>query len=247
MQQTCILTPLEDPSDDEEKKKEHKHYKQKWHEIHSFLELSQEGEDMTFDEFLSKFNISNEQYLQCVRTSITRDTIFVKRNLNEIRINNYNKHCLLAWRANMDIQFILDVYACAMYIVSYITKSQRGMSKLLHNAVSEARDGNVGIREQVRDIGSKFINHVEISAQEAVYIVLQLPMKKASREVVFINTSPPDERVQLVKSLPDIAELEDDSEDIECSNMIKRYSERPKSLELITLADYAAWYDVRAH
>ena len=30
----------------------------------------------------------------------------------------------------MDIQFVLDVYACAMYIVSYISKAQKGISQL---------------------------------------------------------------------------------------------------------------------
>ena len=39
----------------------------------------------------------------------------------------------------MDIQYILDVYACAMYIVSYISKAQKRMSELLRKAVEEAR------------------------------------------------------------------------------------------------------------
>lgn len=42
----------------------------------------------------------------------------------------------------MDIQFVLDVYACAMYIVSYISKAQKGMSELLRQASAEARKGN---------------------------------------------------------------------------------------------------------
>ena len=66
------------------------------------------------------------------------------------------------------------------------------------------RKGNCSIKQQVRDIGSKFVNDVEISAQEAVYVVLQLPMRKASRPVIFINTSPPEERVELLKPLDDI-------------------------------------------
>ena len=93
----------------------------------------------------------------------------------------------------MDIQYVLDVYACAVYIVNYISKGQKGMSELLREACTEARNGNSTIKQQVRDIGSKFVNNVEISAQEAVYIVLQLPMRKASRQIVFINTSPPEE------------------------------------------------------
>ena len=77
----------------------------------------------------------------------------------------------------MDIQFILDVYACAVYIVSYISKAQKGMSELLRKACDEAKNGNAGIKQQVRDIGNKFLNSVEMSVQEAVYLVLQIPMK----------------------------------------------------------------------
>ena len=123
-----------------------------------------------------------------VRSALKAPTIFLNRQPNELRINNYNPACLSAWRANMDVQFVLDVYACAMYIVSYISKAQKGMSELLRTACAEARQGNATIKQQVRDIGNKFLN-VEISAQEAVYIVLQLAMRKSSRQVVFINTS----------------------------------------------------------
>lgn len=35
-----------------------------------------------------------------------------------------NNVLLKAWKTNIDIQFVLDSYACAMFIVSYIIKSQ---------------------------------------------------------------------------------------------------------------------------
>ena len=143
----------------------------------------------------------------------------------------------------MDIQFVLDVYACAMYIVSYISKAQKGMSQLLQRACDEARDGNSSIKQQVRDIGNKFLNSVEISAQEAVYIVLQLPMRKRSREVIFIPTAPPDERVQLLKSMNEIEEMDDDSEKIHSNGLLHRYIQRPACLENVTLADWTALYD----
>ena len=143
----------------------------------------------------------------------------------------------------MDIQFVLDAHACAMYIVSYISKGKRGMSELLRATCEEARDGNLTIKQQVRDIGNKFLNSVEISAQEAVYIALQLPMRRSSREVIFIPSSPPDERVMLLKSLEDIEKLEDDSEEVESGGLLKRYVERPDIAERITLAEWAAFYD----
>ena len=57
-----------------------------------------------------------------------------------------------------------------MYIVSYISKAQKGMSQLLQRACDETRDGNSSLKQQVRDIGNRFVNSVEISAQEAVNI-----------------------------------------------------------------------------
>ena len=50
---------------------------------------------------------------------------------------------------------------------------------------------------------------MEISAQEAVYIVLQLPMRKSSREMMFTLTARPDERVQLLKSMNEVEEISD--------------------------------------
>ena len=142
----------------------------------------------------------------------------LKRSPSEIRINYYNPHLLKAWRANMDIQFVLDPYACAVYILSYITKGQRGMSKLLRKACEEAKEGNNNIVNKVRHIGNKFLNAVEISAQEAVYLVLQMPLRRSSREFQFINTSDRDERTFLLKSMD----------------------------KNICLADFVAWYNCKS-
>ena len=68
----------------------------------------------------------------------------------------------------------------------YLKGSKRNFSELLRKACAEAKEGNSNIKQQVRDIGNKFLNSVEIRAQEAVYIILQLPMRKSSREVVYL-------------------------------------------------------------
>lgn len=68
-------------------------------------------------------------------------------------------------------------------------------------------------------------------------------MKKSSRQVIFIATAPPDERVDLLKSMNEIEMMEDDCEDIHTGGLLKRYAERPHNLTNVTLADWAAWYD----
>ena len=156
-----------------------------------------------------------------------RATVFLKISPLSIRVNNYDERLLKAWQANMDIQFVLDPYACAVYILSYIVKGQRGMSELLENACKEAKLGNKDIKNQIRHIGNKFLSAVEISAQEAVYLVLQMPLRRASHEFQFINTSNIDERTFLVKHPEIIKDLPDNSKDIESDNLIKRYQRRP--------------------
>ena len=97
-----------------------------------------EGQDITFDQLLLNLNVSEETYLLAIRSSLNSPTIFFKQQPNELKVNNSNSSCLSAWRANMDIQFVLDVYACAMYIVSYISKAQKGISDILRVACDEA-------------------------------------------------------------------------------------------------------------
>lgn len=47
----------------------------------------------------------------------------------------------------MDIQFILDPYACVSYIVSYISKGQRGLSNILSEACKEAKQKDSDIKQ----------------------------------------------------------------------------------------------------
>ena len=70
-----------------------------------------------------------------------------------------------------------------------------------------------------------------LNAQEAVYIVLQLHIRKASRQIIFISTSPPDNRVELLKPIDDTENMDDDSEEIFISGLLRRYCKRPAKLE----------------
>ena len=242
MPRTMILQPLDENTLSEI---ERNLIKQNFNELSELLDSLKYDEQMSFEHYLDKLGFTEQQYIMAVRYSLKRDTLFLRRSPSEIRINSYSTELLKAWQANMDIQYILDPYACAVYILSYITKGQRGMSKLLRKASEEARSGNKDIVNKVRHIGNKFLNAVEISAQEAVYLVLQMPLRRSSREFQFINTSNPEERTLLLKTMDEIQDLPDNSEDIESDNLIKRYQRRPKQLEQLSLADFAAWYNCK--
>ena len=45
----------------------------------------------------------------------------------------------MAWQANMDLQYVVNAYACVMYVASYIMKNERAMGELLSNVAYESR------------------------------------------------------------------------------------------------------------
>ena len=165
-----------------------------WEDISRHLNDTKEGEEITFDQLLINLNVTEQNCYLAIQSGLNSPTVFLKRNPNELRVNNYNSACLRAWRANMDIQFVLRrcLCLCNVHCVLYF-KGAKGMSQLLQRACDEARDGNSTIKQQVREIGGEFFISVKITAQEAVCIVLQLPMRKSSKKMIFIPTAPPDE------------------------------------------------------
>ena len=126
-------------------------------------------------------------------------TIVLHRKPCEVRINNYMKNCLHIWRANHDIQPTLSPHAVIEYIISYVTKGQKGMSIQMERACKEAKNDNMDLKQSVRHIGNVFMNAVEMAQEEATFMLLQLNMTYMSREGIFLNTSPPDERTFLIK------------------------------------------------
>ena len=240
LDETVILEPLDEDID-----KYKAIYKEVQTKVDSLYTMDN-VEDITFDELLNNvLQLSREDYIKAIRSNLSSAKVFLKRKPSEVRVNPYMKALLPAWKANHDLQFVLDPYACAVYIVSYISKSQKGMSGLLDQAAKEAREGNLDLKRQVRHIGNYFTNSVETCAQEAVYLLLQMPLTKATRHVVFINTSPPDKRTFLLKQTSELEKLSPDSTDVESNNDIKRYSKRPALLQNWCLADYISQLEVK--
>ena len=69
-------------------------------------------------------------------------------------------------------------------------------------------------------------------------------MTKCTRDIVFINTSIPEERIFLLKSKAALDELPAQSTDVELENVIQRYSKRPRQLGKFCLADYVSKIDI---
>ena len=64
------------------------------------------------------------------------------------------------------MDFIIDAYACVMYVASYMMKNERGMCELLKQVGRESRSED--ITKQLRQLGSAFLHNREYWRDEFV-------------------------------------------------------------------------------
>ena len=192
-------------------------------------EYLQKDSMLSLDALLDSTGISADSYIKALRYSSNGTNIVLKREPHECTINPYNSDLMRAWQANMDIQFIIDAYACVMYVASYMMKNERGMCELLKQVGRQSR--NDDIAKQLRHLGSAFLHNREVSTQEAAYRLLSIPMKQLSRSVVFLNTNVATERISVLKPQQHLEMMHDEDEDVFHKSMIDRYIHRPLKLE----------------
>ena len=240
---TCRFSFPHPPSDEtliaEEKHEDQSEYVQTLKKVRKVLSEG-DCDNMSIDDVLAKANVAHSHYKEALTVSANGSVIVLKRSPNECNINNYNPHVLLAWQANMDIQYVLNAYACVMYIASYIMKTDRAMGELLKRVANESRTED--LETQLKKVGSAFLTHREVSAQEAAYRILPLPMKKMSRTVLFVDTNPKKDRIGVLKPAALIKDLDDDDPNVFCKNLLERYQHRPIELTNMCLAEFAANY-----
>ena len=116
----------------------HKENSLSWNNLKSLdfwqflFEVGMFANDKNFHEFteLEKKN-AKKRYLNALKTNIKgAGAVFLKRNVSDIFINNFNPNLMLLHGANHDLQIVVDQYAVAQYVVGYLTKNEAGMSKL---------------------------------------------------------------------------------------------------------------------
>lgn len=131
------------------------------------------------------------------------------------------------------------------------------MGMLLKQTKIEAEEGNENARTTLRKIGSAYLNHREVSAQEAVYRVCNLKMKECSRKVVFVPVGENPTRLskplsqlknEKTKQKNEKDDEDHEEEDIWMTNIIERYESRPNKplFQNMCLAEFCSEFRVLA-
>ncbi|XP_071169752.1 uncharacterized protein [Mytilus edulis] len=221
-----------------------------------------ENENLDVSEIFNKSGLTQESFEKYFRFITNRNTVVLKREPNEIYTNQYNPHLLRAWNANMDIQYILDAFSCVVYIISYISKSERELGLLLQQTKNEAEEGNLNAQQTMKKIGTSYLHHREVSAQEAVFRVTGLRLRECSRKVEFIPVGENPCRMSIPlkdiekqqsykssnrkRSNNDNEDENDDENKIWMNNLVDRYKGRPHIAMFIKmcLASFGSEYSV---
>ena len=167
------------------------------------------------DNFLADLDISIDDYEEALSTSQRGKIVILKRNLNERNVNNYNKEFIMAWQANMDIQFCYDGYAVVTYITDYFSKTDAGITKALQEAVHEKKDCND--LERLNYIKRIYFTHKQAGLAEATYrLTPGMYLIESNVKTIFVATGYPKNRSNFYRKVPDEEnemDFETDSED----------------------------------
>ena len=134
---------------------------------------SKEDEFVDLKSFLLSLNVTEEWYENhFLKYCFKEPTVVHKRMPNECWINSYNSHTLKLMRSNQDIAFALNMYGCICYLLSYLCKSERNVSKLMKEALLN-KDDTASILSTVKHTWS---NNREMSYPEAVFHLNSIPL-----------------------------------------------------------------------
>ena len=147
---------------------------------------------------------------------------------NDSRLNSHQRLQLQGWRANCDIQLVVDYQACVEYLAKYAAKSEtrshllkNTFSAIVHNCQSTA-DATTMIKKTVM----KTLGQKDFSAQETMHHLLSLNFVSSSFIVFPVNlngsrrlnlSDAPDKEVTTDSLLDTYAQRDKYQADLKCN------------------------------
>ncbi|CAB3994683.1 ATP-dependent DNA helicase PIF1, partial [Paramuricea clavata] len=116
-----------------------------------------------------------------------RAKIVTKRN--DSRLNNHQQLQLQGWRANCDIQVVIDHYACVEYLTKYAAKGEprSPILKQAFNSIVQNVDSNTDPRRVIKKVVMKSLGERDYAAQETMHHLLSLKLHSSSFKVMPVS------------------------------------------------------------
>ena len=146
------------------------------------------------DEVSCRFNFLKEC---CEQTHLEYEKLKSKDGLehykvkvvtkrNDGRLNNHQRVQLQGWRANCDIQVIIDYHSCPEYIAKYASKAEKISSvarKAFTSVLCEPSNQN-DCKSALRKLMTRAVGQRDMSIQEVMHHILSIKLVSSSFQVI---------------------------------------------------------------
>ena len=161
---------------------------------------------------------------------------------NDPWLNQHSKPVLLVWRANQDLQPMLDRTVAIKYISKYASKPETPSDSYLQALTTFCNrlPRHLPAKRAVQSLFAKMAADRDISAQEAVHLLLSKNLVECSRSFVNLNTD-----VEAPEVLQDQTDL--DNEDAAFNEpFFQQYQTRPPQFDRLNAVEYCMQFNVHS-
>ena len=116
-----------------------------------------------------------------------RAKIVTKRN--DSRLNNNQRLQLQGWRANCDIQVVIDHYACVEYLTKYAAKGEpkSPLLKQAFNSIVQNANASSNPHKAIKKVVMKTLGERDYAAQETMHHLLSLKLHSSTFNVMLVS------------------------------------------------------------
>ena len=142
-----------------------------------------------------KKRITYEEYERAVVQQPRKGSeVLLRRDIDEIFINNYNPEWIVDWNANIDISPVYDYFGTITYITDYFTKDSTGLTDVLKSAVKQLSNEK-DMKQKCHELANTFMTHRQVGLSEAIYkLFANMKMVYSSIATIFVPTHPNSQR-----------------------------------------------------
>ena len=187
------------------------------------------------------FEERNWEYTEALSISSGGYTVILKRDVDELMINNYNPEWIKSWSGNMDMAVCLDYYAVITYITDYYMKDESGTVKVIKEALSNSSDEN--LKKRMNTVKNAFLTSRQAGECEIYYKMFPfLHLSHSNIGTEFIPTGFRKNRSRFLKQVPEnqlsstknVIEVEGKEGNyyVEKEGYIEKYMRRPSCLNI---------------
>ena len=131
---------------------------------------------------------------------------------NDPRLNNNQQLQLQGWRANCDIQVVIDHYACVEYLTKYAAKTEprSPIVKQAFNYIVQHANSSSDPHEAIKKVVMKTLGERDYAAQETMHHLLSLKLHSTTFNVIPVSLDG-SRRVRTNTSVEDVDTCTDNS------------------------------------